>query len=74
MKCVRLIINPALKFPGFVIPAQAGIHYSRWAPACAGATIFKGRVNDKFSKTPGLLALPRRGAYYLADMLIVIGL
>jgi hypothetical protein len=40
-------INPAIKFPGFVIPAKAGIHYSRLAPAFAGATIFKGRLNSR---------------------------
>ena len=61
------LINQALKFLGFVIPANtlwgtsAGIQYSRWTPALvpqrvfAGATIFKVRVNN-LTSTSGLLA------------------
>ena len=41
-----VIINPVLEYPPFVIPAKAGIHSIHWAPAFAGATLFKGRVNN----------------------------
>lgn len=38
--------NLALEFPVTVIPAQAGIHCSNWAPDFTGLAIFKGRVNS----------------------------
>ncbi|CAD6876916.1 response regulator [Methylomonas fluvii] len=41
------VVNQALKFPGAVIPAEAGIQRDNWAPTYAGATIFEGRVNNK---------------------------
>ncbi|OAI26008.1 hypothetical protein A1356_12340 [Methylomonas koyamae] len=43
---MMFFINPVLKFPAAVIPAEAGIHRENWAPAYAGATIFKGPTNS----------------------------